>query len=191
MSQRLGVHAGARQIEAGLDLHIRWADGFDAWIFHSHLKERPHCLLKLVNFYESKTRRKARSPPQQQPRGSERGHGQGETASVNFKQQINDRQDTMRGLLQHIQIALCMLHCRWFIRRGLSAFLSRSQLDPGEEQASTVAPCPCLAAARADDVMMCRSPAEDKRGKASWTDMRLNPRTCGIMHARTQDQWLI
>ena len=72
------MHAGARQIEAGLDLHVQWADGFDAWIFHSHLKERPHCLLKLVNFYESKTRRKERTPPQ--PRRPGQGHGQGETA---------------------------------------------------------------------------------------------------------------
>ena len=45
-------------MENGLDMQVQWSDGFSAWIFHTHLKSRSHCLLKMVDFYESKTRKK-------------------------------------------------------------------------------------------------------------------------------------
>ena len=45
-----------------MDLHVSWQDGYHAWIFNQHLKDRPHCLLKLVTFYESKTRSKKAKP---------------------------------------------------------------------------------------------------------------------------------
>jgi hypothetical protein len=55
------ICAGARHEGEGLDLHVRWDDGFDAWIFHTHVKEQEHCLRKMVDFYETKTRKKRSS----------------------------------------------------------------------------------------------------------------------------------
>lgn len=55
--------AGARRNEEeGLELHVKWDDGFNAWIPTQELKKHPHCLVKVIDFYESRTR-KRRSPP--------------------------------------------------------------------------------------------------------------------------------
>lgn len=58
---------GARQLEEGLHIHIHWQDGSHLWIPSTKLKTIPHCLLKLVEFYESKVRtgsRKKRGRPE-------------------------------------------------------------------------------------------------------------------------------
>ena len=49
--------AGARTLEEGLDVHVQWSDGFDAWIYHAKVKEQLFRLPKLVDFYESKTKK--------------------------------------------------------------------------------------------------------------------------------------
>lgn len=54
------IFSGARHVEGGMDLHVTWPDGYHAWIFNHHLKTRPHCHLKLIEFYESRTKRKRR-----------------------------------------------------------------------------------------------------------------------------------
>lgn len=49
--------AGARhEDDDKLLLRVHWPDGFYTWVDRHALHVRPHCLLKLIHFYESKTK---------------------------------------------------------------------------------------------------------------------------------------
>ncbi len=49
--------AGARHEENDvLLLRIHWPDDFSAWVNRYALHVRPHCHMKLIDFYESKAK---------------------------------------------------------------------------------------------------------------------------------------
>lgn len=51
---------GARVREQGVQLHIKWQDGYSSWLLTASLKPRQHCLLKMVDYYESRVKGVAR-----------------------------------------------------------------------------------------------------------------------------------
>ena len=51
------VAAGAKhKMNDELLLMVEWSDGYARWVDRYALHVRPHCLLKLVRFYESKAK---------------------------------------------------------------------------------------------------------------------------------------
>lgn len=56
------VCTGAKQVDGGLLMSIRWDDGFEARVENADLKARSHCKDALIDFYESKIRKVQPSP---------------------------------------------------------------------------------------------------------------------------------
>jgi len=43
-----------------LELHVKWADGYDAWMSLEALKRRQHCQSAIIDYLVSKVRRKSK-----------------------------------------------------------------------------------------------------------------------------------
>ena len=51
---------GARRVGEGLELHVKWNDGYDAWMSLEALKKRQHCKSAIIDFLVSKVRKKTK-----------------------------------------------------------------------------------------------------------------------------------
>ena len=50
----LFYYAGAKRLDDGMVISVKWDDGFKASVPNDMLKAKEHCHLKLIEFYESK-----------------------------------------------------------------------------------------------------------------------------------------
>lgn len=54
------TNAGARRVGESLELHIKWEDGYDAWVSLKALKRQQHCQSAIIDYLVSKVRRKTK-----------------------------------------------------------------------------------------------------------------------------------
>ena len=54
------TNAGARRVGESLELHIKWEDGYDAWVCLEALKRQQHCQPAIIDYLVSKVRRKTK-----------------------------------------------------------------------------------------------------------------------------------